>query len=75
MKYAAPSGIAASNLNNDSTWHHVMGLKVYNANKVRANVDDKGATSDCLRCSFLGCKVLEVDEVSMVGCGMLREND
>ena len=75
VKYMAPSGIAASNLNDGSTCHHGMGLKVHNANEVRANVDKKGATSDRSRRFFLGCKVLVVDEVSMVCCGMLREID
>ena len=73
MKYVAPSGIAASNLNNDSTCHHGMGLNVYKADEVRANVENKRAALDRLRRSFLGCKVLVVDEVSMVGSGMLKE--
>ena len=42
---------------------------------MRANVENKRATLDRLRRSFLGCKVLVVDEVSMVGCGMMREID
>ena len=60
--YVAPSGIGASNLNNGSTCHHGMGLKVYDDDEVRANVENKRATMDCLRRSFLGCKVLVVDE-------------
>ena len=48
VKYVAPSGIAASNLNNGSTCHHGMGLKVYDADEVRANVENKRATLDRL---------------------------
>ena len=73
VKYVGWSGIAASNLNNGSTCHHRMCLKVYDADKVRANVENKRATLDRLCRSFLGCKVLVVDKVSMVGCGMPRE--
>ena len=75
VKYVAPCAIAVKNLNNGSTCHHGMGLKVYDTDEVDADVENKRATFDRLRRSFAGCKVLVVDEVSMVGCGMLREID
>ena len=58
-----------------STCHHGMDLKVYDVDELRANVENKRAMLDRLRRSFVGCKVLVVDEVSMVGRGMLGEID
>ena len=75
MKYVGPSNIAASNLNNGSTRHHGMGLKVYESDEVHANVESKRATLDRLQRSFARCNVLVVEEASMVGCAMLREID
>ena len=73
VRFVAPSRIAASNLAKGSTIHHALGLGVFDGDSEITQFESDKAKLHCLCKSFEGCKVLIVDEVSMVGCCMLRD--
>ena len=73
VRFVAPSGIAASNLAKGSTIHHASGLAVFDGDSDKLQCESDKAKLHRLRKLFEGCKVLMVDEVSMVGCRMLRD--
>ena len=73
VRFVAPSGIAASNLAKGSTIHHALGLVVFDGDGDTVQCESGKAKLHRLRKPFEGCKVLIVDEVSMVGCRMLRD--
>ena len=73
VRFVAPSGIAASNLAKGSTIHHALGLAVFDGDSETLQCESDKAKLHRLRKLFEGCKVLIVDEVSMVGCRMLRD--
>ena len=73
IRFLAPSGIAASNLRRGSTCHHGLGLRVADGDGAHALSDSTAATMHHLRRRWQGCRVVVIDEVSMVGCSMLRE--
>ena len=73
MRFVAPSGIAASNLAKGSTIHHALGLAVCDGDSDIVQCESGKAKLHRLRELFESCKVLIVDEVSMVGCRMLRD--
>ena len=72
VRFVAPSGIAASNLAKRSTNHHAFGPCCFRDSDTLQCESDK-AKLNLLRKPFEGCKVLIVDEVSMVACRMLRD--
>ena len=73
VRFVAPSGIAASNLAKGSTIHHALGLPVFDGDSdiLQCESDKAKLHRSCKL--FEGRKVLIVDEVSMVGCRMLRD--
>ena len=73
VRFVAPSGIAASNLARGSTIHHALGLAVFDGDSDTLQCESDKAKLHRFRKLFEGCKVLIVDEVSMVGCRMLRD--
>ena len=73
MRFVAPSGIAGSNLAKRSTIHHALGLPVFDGDSETLQCESDKAKLHRLRKPFEACKVLIVDEVSMVGCRMLRD--
>ena len=73
VRFVAPSGITASNLAKTSTIHHALGLAVFDGDSETLQCESDKAKLHRLRKFFEGCKVLIVDEVSMVGCCMLRD--
>ena len=56
-----------------STIHHALGLAVFDGDTDTVQCGSGKAKLHRLRKLFEGCKVLIVDEVSMVGCRMLRD--
>ena len=73
VRFVAPLRIAASNLAKGSTIHHALGLAVFDGDGETLQCESHKAKLHRLRKPFEGCKVLIVDEVSMVGCRMLRD--
>ena len=73
VRFVAPSGIAASNLAKGSTINHALGLGVFDGDSETLQSESDKAKLHRLRKLFEGGKVLIVDEVSMVGCRMLRD--
>ena len=73
VRFVAPSRIAASNVAKGSTIHHALGLAVFDGDSKTLQCESYKAKLHRLRNLFEGCKVLIVDEVSMVGCRILRD--
>ena len=73
VRFVAPSEIAASNLAKVSTIHHALGPAVFDGDSETLQCESDKAKVHRLRKLFEGGKVLIVDEVSMVGCRMLRD--
>ena len=73
VRFVAPSGIASSNLARGSTIHHALGLPVFDGDSETLQCESEKAKLHRLRKLSEGCKVLIVDEVSMVGFRMLRD--
>ena len=73
VRFVAPSRIAASNLAKGSTIHHALGLAIFDGDSDTVQCESGKAKFHRLRKLFEGCKVLIVDEISMVGCRMLRD--
>ena len=77
----APTGVAAANLVQGSTCHHAVALTVYgdaaNGGDVPGfdfYVEDKDVLHR-MRLRFQSCRVVIIDEASMVRCEMLRDID
>ncbi len=78
MMCIAPTGVAAANLQQGSTCHHAVALTVYSGDSSEGAVDFVAENKDVLhrmRQRFKGCKVVVIDEASMVRCEMLRDID
>ena len=73
VRFVAPSGIAASNLAKGSAIHHALGLAVFDEDSDTVQCESGKANLHRSRKLSEGCKVLIVDEVSVVGCRMLRD--
>ena len=73
VRFVAPSRITTSNLAKGSTIHHALGLAVSDGDSDMRHCESHKAKLHRLRKLFKGCKVLIVDEISMVGCRMLRD--
>jgi hypothetical protein len=69
VRFMAPSGIAASNLRGGSTCHHGVGLSVFSETSGQEGFHGESDNKDLihrLRQEFKGCKVLVIDEMSMI---------
>ena len=75
VRFMAPSGVAAQNLFRGSTCHHGVGLTVYDKELKEQFTSDSRDKLYRLRQDFEHCKVLVIDEMSMLTCKMLREID
>jgi hypothetical protein len=76
VKFVAPTGIAASNLPSGSTCHHGLGLSFVDEDCGKgARNSRKDAALPAICEKFRYCRVVVVDEVSMVGFGMLCQID
>ena len=70
--FVAPLWIVASNLAKGSTIDHALRLTVFDGESDMAQFEIDKAKLHRLCKSFEECKVLVVDEVSVVGCRMLQ---
>ena len=73
VRFVVPSRIAASNLAKGSTIHHALSLAIFDGDSDTLQCKSNKAKLHRLRKLFQGCKVLIVDEVSMVSCRMIRD--
>ena len=73
VRFVAPLGIATSNWARGSTIHHALGLAVFDEDNDTLQCESDKVRLHRLRKYIEGCKDLMADEVSMVGCRMLRD--